>query len=400
MWTCSTAVALTTLLLFSGPALAQRRVAYDYSVVSQVRIDLRDLGYPELDVIPPDSSKVRSLAVAPSGALYGATSGRRSYLFVLYPVHGYVQPLGFLDGVTTVHHSVVVSRTGDVFIGTSAGVDNDGDGYDGYSGGRLLKYTPGDDENKPIRIDVACEVADLGVAVPGEGIYALTIDRDRDLIHGLTYPNGEFFSYSIEDEKFTLHGKVAKQKIRAENFENEKNISRALIVDSSYNVFCSGEGGHLYRYDAARRQLDRLELKAPTIPGRFVYNRVDAWTSDRWGTLYGGTSDGYLFRLDPKALKLQNLGKPLNQYRIRGLVSAPNGKIYGVGGDDDEIGRLFSYDPASGAYEMLGMIDVNRRPHYSWHAYRIDSMAIGSDGTVYLGQAERKGKLYLYYPAP
>ena len=27
-----------------------------------------------------------------------------------------------------------------------------------------------------------------------------------------------------------------------------------------------------------------------------------------------------------------------------------------------------------------------------------DSMAVGLDGTVYMGQAERKSKLYLYYP--
>jgi hypothetical protein len=99
-----------------------------------------------------------------------------------------------------------------------------------------------------------------------------------------------------------------------------------------------------------------------------------------------------------KTMRLDNLGKPLNQYRIRGLVFARNGKLYGVGGDDDEMARLFSYDPSNGAYQMLGMIDVNRRPYYSWQAYVIDAMAVGADGTVYLGQSERKSKLYLYYP--
>jgi hypothetical protein len=59
---------------------------------------------------------------------------------------------------------------------------------------------------------------------------------------------------------------------------------------------------------------------------------------------------------------VKNLGKPLNQYRIRGLVYAPNGKLYGAGGDDDEMVRLFSYDPVTGGYELLGFLDVNRRP--------------------------------------
>jgi hypothetical protein len=35
---------------------------------------------------------------------------------------------------------------------------------------------------------------------------------------------------------------------------------------------------------------------------------------------------------------------------------------------------------------MLGMIDVNRRPYYSWQAYVIDAMTIGADGTIYMGQ--------------
>jgi hypothetical protein len=47
---------------------------------------------------------------------------------------------------------------------------------------------------------------------------------------------------------------------------------------------------------------------------------------------------------------------------------------------------------------MLGMIDVNRRPYYSWQAYVIDAMAADADGTLYMGQAERKSKLYIYCP--
>jgi len=146
------------------------------------------------------------------------------------------------------------------------------------------------------------------------------------------------------------------------------------------------------------QQLKRLDIGIPAVQGREVYNRVDAWTSDGEGNLYGGTSDGYLFRLNPAKLEVVNLGKPLSQYRIRGLVLAHNGRLYGIGGDDDDMARLFSYAPGSGLYELLGMIDVNRRPYYSWQGYVFDAMAMGSDGTIYMGQAERKSKLYLYYP--
>jgi hypothetical protein len=226
----------------------------------------------------------------------------------------------------------------------------------------------------------------------------MTIDRMRGVIYGLTYPHGDFFSYQVDSRIVKNHGQVTKDVIPGEKFENEKNIGRALIVDSEGNVFTTGDRGAFYRFSPQSREFSRLPIGVPAVPGREVYNRVDAWASDAAGILYGGTSDGYLFRLDPAKLQVANLGKPLNQYRIRGLVAARNGKLYGIGGDNDEMARLFSYDPASGQYELLGMIDVNHRPYYSWQGYVFDSMVMGRDGTIYMGQAERKSKLYLYYP--
>lgn len=70
------------------------------------------------------------------------------------------------------------------------------------------------------------------------------------------------------------------------------------------------------------------------------------------------------------------------------------------GADDDETARLPSYDPERGVYEVLGMVDVNRRPYYSWRAHVIGAMALGPEGTVYVGQSERKSKLYLCCPEP
>ena len=133
-------------LLCAAGSWAQRTLEYDHSVVSQVRIDARDLGYPPVDIIPDDQSAVRALTVGPDGTVYGATSGKRSHLFVLYPVHGYVQPLGYLKDVSTVHHAIVVAKDGQVYIGGSNGVDTQRAGYDNYAGGHLLRYTPKNDE--------------------------------------------------------------------------------------------------------------------------------------------------------------------------------------------------------------------------------------------------------------
>lgn len=362
---------ISVLWLLAALASGQRMPEYDTAVVRQIRIDLRDLGYPPLDVIPAGESEIRSLEVAPDGVLYGATSGLHSHLFRLDPIHGYVEPLGLIPGFKSVRHALAVSAAGDVYVGG----DN----------GHLLKRT-------------GTSFSDLGAPVEGESIYCLAADRERGVLYGLTSPAGKFFSYNLSLGRPRVFGAVADQLIPGEKFEREKAIGRALAVDRQGNVFTSGEGGRIVRFDYKRQKLERLAATVPTVPGREVYNRVDAWTIDQQGRLYGGGSDGYLFRLDPESLAVENLGKPLNQYRVRGLVFARNGKLYGAGGDDEEMARLFSYDPARGVYEMLGMIDVSRRPYYAWQAYVTDSMAVGLDGTIYIGQSERRSRLYVYYP--
>jgi len=90
------------LLLAGTLGKGQRTPDYDRVVVPQNRIDARDLGYPPIDVIPDGESAITALTVAPNGNVYGATSGKRSHLFVLNPRHGYVQPLGFIPGATAV----------------------------------------------------------------------------------------------------------------------------------------------------------------------------------------------------------------------------------------------------------------------------------------------------------
>ncbi len=380
--------ALLWLLLVGlagNTAQAQRNLDYDEVVVSQNRIDARDLGYPPLDVIPDGESAITSLAVAPNGSIYGATSGKRSHLFVLNPRHGYVQPLGLIPATTAVGNALAVSSSGEVYIGSSPG-------------GRLLKYTPRREDQQPIRNQEPCPVTDLGPAIKGDSIAALAISRDTNVIYGLTSPNAHFFKFSIRDGTFTDLGVVARRPPEGEKFEIEKMMSRMLVVDAKGNVYASGEDGFVFKFDAAKQALERLPIQAPAVPGRAPWTRVDAFLLDATELIVGGTSDGYLFRFDPERLVISNLGKPLLQRRIAGLVPGPGGKIYGVGGDDDEMARLFSYDPATGAYEILGFIDVNRRPYYTWQAYVVKAMVAGLDGTIYIGEAERISKLYLLYP--
>jgi outer membrane protein assembly factor BamB len=377
---------LTASLIVSATvSTGQRERSYDNVVVTQTRIDARDLGYAPVDVIPDGESGITSLAVAPNGDLYGVTSGSRSHLFVLSPRHGYVQPLGVIPHATAVANAIAISAAADVYLGTSPD-------------GHILKYVPSEADTQQIQIGKPLTVTDLGQPVPGESIFTLTIDRGRNVLYGLTAPNAHFFSYSIGDAKFHDFGVVAEKIPFGEKFEKDRMMSRMLAVDQEGTVFASGEDGTFFRFDPKAQKLDRLAIAAPAVPGREPWTRVDAFLLDPSGVIFGGTSDGYLFRLDPDKLTVTNLGKPLSEYRIHGLVRAPDGELYGVGGAEDDMARLFSYDPHTGAYNVRGFIDVNRRPYYTWQAYVIGALACGLDGTIYIGEDERISKLYLFYP--
>jgi outer membrane protein assembly factor BamB len=373
------------LILLTVAAYGQRDRSYDNVVVMQSRIDARDLGYAPMDVIPDGESGITSLAVAPDGQLYGATSGSRSHLFVFNPRHGYVQPLGIIPHATSISNAVAISVSENIYIGT-------------YPDGHILKYSPQEADTRQIQIEKPLTVEDLGQAIAGESIFTLTIDRSANVLYGLTAPNAHFFSYYIADAKFRDFGVIADTIPFGEKFEKNKIMSRMLVVDQTGMVFASGQDGALFRFDPRVQKLEKLEIHAPAVPGRESWTRVDAFLLDPSGVIYGGTSDGYLFRLDPAKLTVTNLGKPLNQYRISGLVRSSDGLLYGVGGTEEEMARLFSYDPSTGSYNVLGFIDVNRRPYYAWQAYVIGALASGLDGTIYIGENERVSKLYLFYP--
>ncbi|MBI3650752.1 MAG: PQQ-like beta-propeller repeat protein [Acidobacteria bacterium] len=391
-------LAACVLLLCAGAASGQRHLGYDDLTTRQVRLDLRDLGYPPIDVIPSDCSAIHALALAPSGKIYGATSGRQSHLFVFSPRRNYVQPLGRIPNTVAVHHALAVDADGMVYLGSTRPVDNNGEGYAGYEGGRLYRYDPTGEDNRPIQIERDCVLEDLGVMVRGEGIYAMLLDAPRRKIYGLTYPNGRFFVYDLATKTVAIKGAVAESFRPGENDEREKSIARALVADDEGNIYGSGEDGRLFVYEAATQRLIKLATALPAERARLPFVVIDSFAKDAQGNIYGGTSDGYLFRWLLKERRVINLGKAIRQYRVRGLVFGANGKLYGVGGEPGVMAHLFSYDPRTSEFDLLGFIDVSRRPYYSWQAYQADAMIAGDDGTIYIGQSERRSKLFVFYP--
>jgi len=373
-----------------------------------LRIDLRNLGHPPLDVIPPGESAITSLVIGADGCLYGGTSGKLAHLFVLDPAWDKVFPLGNLPGEESITNSLAAAPDGTIWIGTSlfhkGRIDERGRDilarYDGYPGGHIYKFDPKKERKNRIRMQRPDPdrplpfVTDLGIAIKGEGIVCL-VSGNREL-YGVTFPNGHFFVTNLETGKTTDKGQICGLPLNEEPF---RSIPHSLLIDTKGRVWGAGDYGALFHYDPGIGKIvHHPTLRLPSELGREFKTIVDAMVLGPDGLIYGGTSDGYIFRFDPENNKINNLGKPVMQSRIRGLAFSLDGDLYGMGGEPGGAVRLFVYRLAEGSFENLGLLDVNRTPYYAWLAYDADSMVTGKDGTIFIGETGRMAHLYILYP--
>ncbi len=416
-------ISLLLLLIFS-PVSAQDWAGTNIHDLQ--RVDMRDLGYPGVNEIPENSSAITSLITAHDGLIYGATTGDESWFFLFDPSINKVRHLGRIPGQESVHHSLVEDKQGYIYLGTgrdmfreitlSKGGTGQGETFDktlwddiknyfrDYRGGHLYRYSPLVSNGKVKVGDAPCELEDLGIPVASNSIYALAINSAGDEIYGLTYPDGHFFIYEIENKKFRDAG-ITDESIVFHGPERYwRSLSRALICDASGKVYFSSTNGSLKYYNPRTRKLESTGLK---IPGDYYYLQfyedyavMDYFARAPSGLIYGGTSDGYLFSFDPVRQILINLGKVRASRRLRCMSVGPDCKVYFMAGERSASRpcQFYSYDPASGGFDDLGLLIADRSPYYYWRGQQFDAMTTGKDGTIFIGESERRSHLFLFIP--
>ncbi len=402
-------VAVLSVFLLTIPLSSTLLGQQTRNVFSRpLRLDLRILGHPPLDVIPPGESAITSLVIGADGCLYGGTSGKQAHLFKLDPAWGHVFPLGYIPGEESIAHSLAAAPDGSVFIGTSlfnkGRTDEKGRDilarYADYPGGHIYKFNSKAEQKSRKRMQIPNPdrplpyLSDLGAAVRGEGIVCLVIGNQE--LYGITFPNGHFFVKDLRTGQISDKGKICGPPLNEEPF---RSIPHCLLVDSKERVWGAGDYGVLFHYDPGTGKIvHHPDVRLPCELGREFMAIVDAMVLGPDGLIYGGTSDGYIFRFNPEKNKITNLGKPVMRRRIRGLAFSLDGDLYGMGGEPGGAVRLFVLRSAEGSYENLGLLDVNRSPYYAWLAYEADSMVTGKDGTIFIGETGRIAHLYLLYP--
>ncbi len=387
------------------------------------RLDFRDLGYPGATEIPADNSPVVALLGHSNGRVYGATTGKQSYLFSYDPKTNKVYPLGLIPGAKGVHHAIVEGKDGKLFIGGGLNeiellvlskdmphgrrsIENQlwadiKAKYEGYDGGHLYVYDPSEGDSDVYLGEAEAKVKDLGVAIPGNSIYAMTIDPECKYIYGISYPDAEFFSYDIAAASFKRYGKWLEMLAYPGPERSWRAVPRALAVGADGKVWTSGDNGLMYSFDPESEKISASDMR---IPGEYWetqnYNAfpvVEQLLPQEDSSLIGTTSDGFVFKAVPSEDELFSFGKPRVERRVRAMTKGLDGRFYMICGEKDNVCRMFSFAEGEGFIDY-GVLGVDHSPYYAKIAYQFDSMCTGADGTVFIGESDRRAKLFMYIP--
>jgi len=391
------------------------------------RIDFRDIGYPAATMIPADDSPIASLLTHSNGKVYGATTGKQSYLFVFDYYTNKVYPLGKIPNSMGVHNALVEGKDGLIYIGTGMNelvevplskempygrraieeqmwVDIKTK-YEGYEGGKIFVYDPDEGDKEVYLPEDMAKVKDLGVAVKGNSIYTMTINPEKNKLYGISYPEAQFFEYDIASKSFKNHGQWLTTMSHSGPERSWRSVPRSLVALSEGKIISSGDGGLIHYFDPADSKVKPMEIR---IPGEYWitqkyegYPVVEQLLIGRdSSTVYGSSSDGFIFKMDLHTNRLHSMGKPMVERRVRAMTMGKDEKLYMICGEKTNVCRMFTYDVSGKdeGFEDLGVLGVDRSPYYAKIGYQFDAMCTAADGTIFIGESDRRAKLFFYLP--
>ncbi len=399
------ACALLTILL----ACVQPAVADLYDRGEAIPLD---------KVIPANERGILCLTADGGGRIYGGTTGRAAHLFVCDPAKQEARSLVRFEGGVGFAHGLVRLPDGSLIGGTQADPTGVAVRTDPKAVGRLYRFHVAEGGH--------AKTTDLGVPIPGQGIYTLAYVPQADEVVGLTWPDGHFFTFDVKTNALKDHGAIAGYRTyetprQAEEVSRAtgrkvsypRQVSRAIAVDPRTGAaYTAGTNGLLYRYDPASRKLEKLTLQLPATPGREPWTSLDAAvvyarTSQDEGDyscLLGGTSEGHLLELRIFAkggYQLRPRGKALAQPGVQGLVAVPSAGgsgqargVYGVGGHAEGMPRAFFFSHGG----ATSSVTPGRVPIVDGQPSMVGFGALLADGqgNVYAGERDRIARLVRY----
>lgn len=234
----------------------------------------------------------------------------------------------------------------------------------------------------------------------------MTMNPEKTKIFGITYPDAHFFIFDIATKKTQDLGEFLSYKVYNGPERHWRTVPRALYCDAETGyVYTSGDNGFIIRFIPQKNKFEKTHIR---LPGEYWerlksedYPVVECFDTDCKGNLYATTNDGFLIKICLKTENRVVLGKPRVMRRCRAMKVGKDNKIYMITGELEKICKLHTYDLSGNeGFSELGVLAVDRSPYYQQNGFSFDCMAIGTDGTVFCGESDRRGKLYLYIPGP
>lgn len=259
------------------------------------------------------------------------------------------------------HRSVEIAKNGLIYGATSClhGIDRRGEG----AGGKVFCFDP-----TARRYKLLC--------IPNKRDYiqTITLDEERQMIYGFTYPVFEFFAYSIK----------LNQVMFCDYMESITHVS--ALDDKGRYWGTWGQKHNLFHYDPGTNKVVYYKHGFPEPCRSLMYPNagpIDCMINGEDGYLYVATENATFYRLDPNTAQLEYLGKPFPGIRMPGLLVGEDGLLYGCGGNDDNC-VLFSYDRQTRAFNVLGKIADTEcgTPCFRTH----DMEKIGN--VIYIGETD------------
>ncbi|MCC7353818.1 MAG: PQQ-like beta-propeller repeat protein [Anaerolineae bacterium] len=238
-----------------------------------------------------------------------------------------------------IHRSLEIDDDGMVYGATAClhGLDQQAEAQ----GGKLFRYDPRRGKYEM-----------LGMPVPPNYVQTIALDKRRGILYGYTYPEPHAFRFDIDLGRTKDLGNVGRDT-HSPILDDEGNLWGTWLQSWGLGLRVPPRSS-LFRYNPDRDEMTWYKVGLPSLyPGDIAY--VDSVVNGGDGYIYIGTTAGALLRLDPKAVEVSYLGRPLLSPRMPGLVVGHDGLLYGSGGDGYDT-HLFACDRDTGRFTDLGQI--------------------------------------------
>lgn len=267
-----------------------------------------------------------------------------------------------------IHRALEVGRDGTVY-GATACLHDESFRLQA-PGGMVFRFTPGEDR-----------IEKLVTPCPPEYIQTITLDDERGIVYGFTYPVFKFFVYRLATGEVEDHDYIG-------------SITHISAVDDAGRFW--GTWHHrqhnLFWYDPEERRIHWTRNRLPGAEkdaGRMYPGAgpVDVMINGGDGYIYVGSVGGRLYRLNPDTAEAEYLGQPSPAERMPGLAVWRDGLLLGVSGDN-ETTNVFVYDREKHSFRNLGPIVAED----GLPIFRVHDLAVVGENTLYIAETDVPGR--------